>query len=189
MEAAYLRRAQPVLAVAAAHDVDEAAHDLAGVRGARRGHGRQLPPPPPRPAALLGQLEALHAVQPLLVGAALAADAADDVDGVVDGERPGPAPGQQHAGAAAPPLPLAVEARDSVDGPGAGGAVRVHLLAPQQVDVVLHNNILYFRFQSQLSHVPSAAASWPLLTLWPTSAVQLRQLCTGVSCFQLHEIK
>ena len=181
MEAAYLRRAQPVLAVAAAHDVDEAAHDLAGVRGARRGHGRQLPPPPPRPAALLGQLEALHAVQPLLVGAALAADAADDVDGVVDGERPGPAPGQQHAGAAAPALPLAVEARDSVDGPGAGGAVRVHLLAPQQVDVVLHNNISVT--------ISSAAASWPLLTLWPTSAVQLRQLCTGVSCFQLHEIK
>ena len=137
MEAAYLRRAQPVLAVAAAHDVDEAAHDLAGVRGARRGHGRQLPPPPPRPAALLGQLEALHAVQPLLVGAALAADAADDVDGVVDGERPGPAPGQQHAGAAAPALSLTVVASHSVHRPGTCRGVGVHFFSSQQVDVVL----------------------------------------------------
>ena len=76
----HLGRAEPVLPVPAPHHVDQAVHDLAGVGGPRGGHVGQLPPPLP---AVLRQLQALHAVQPLLVRPALPSDAADDEDGVI----------------------------------------------------------------------------------------------------------
>ena len=68
-----LGRAEPVLSIAASNHVDQTVHELTGVGGSRGGHTGQLPPPLP---ALLPQIQRLHRVQPLLVRAALAPDAA-----------------------------------------------------------------------------------------------------------------
>ena len=56
---------------------------------------------------------------------------------LTDDEGPGPPPGEEHAGAATPPLSLTVVASHAVHCPGAGRGVGVHLLPAQQVNVVL----------------------------------------------------
>ena len=88
---------------------------------------------------------------------------------LTDDEGPGPPPGEEHAGAATPPLSLTVVASHAVHSAGTRGGVRVHLLASQQVNVVLQR-------EGGFSCHTARASQGITLTLWPTRAVQLLQL-------------